>query len=61
MSANVRVGVRVRPLSSSEVASDCRSIVGHPAVNMVRIGDGAGDKTFTFDHVFPAHMSQSGA
>lgn len=57
---NVRVAVRVRPLSHTEVETDSRFVVSHPAKSMVKIGDGSGDKTFTFDHVFPAHVSQKG-
>ena len=57
---NVRVAVRVRPLSHTEVETDSRFVVSHPAKSMVKIGDGSGDKTFTLDHVFPAHVSQKG-
>jgi hypothetical protein len=56
----VRVGVRVRPLSDNEIASDSRVVINHPARNMIKVGDGSGDKTFTFDCVFPSHVSQAG-
>ena len=55
----VRVGVRVRPLSCNEVASDSRISLCHPSRDSVKIGDGSGDKTFTFDNVFPSNTSQS--
>jgi len=58
--ANVRVGVRVRPLSANEVAADSRLVISHPTRDSIRVGDGTGDKTFTYDHVFPSHMSQEG-
>jgi hypothetical protein len=47
MESNVRVGVRVRPYSANEIAAESRSAVSHPGRNMVSIGDGAGDKSFT--------------
>jgi kinesin family protein 4/21/27 len=55
---NVRVGVRVRPLSNTELAADSRQVISYPGRDVISIGDGKGDKSFTFDHVFPAHMSQ---
>jgi len=58
MISNVRVGVRVRPLSDNEIAADCRLAISHPSRDMIRVGDGSGDKTFTFDHVFPTNMTQ---
>ncbi len=58
--SNVRVGVRVRPQSSNELAADSRVVTSHPSHHMVRIGDGTGDKTFSFDYVFPSHISQRG-
>ena len=36
--ANVRVGVRVRPLLDREVAEDARICVGHPQDNVIKIG-----------------------
>jgi len=57
--SQVRVGVRVRPLSTAELSADSRMAISYPGRNMVRIGDGVGDKTFTFDNVFPSQMSQS--
>ena len=59
-SSNVRVGVRVRPLSDNEVALESRSVVNYPGKSMIRIGDGSGDKTFTFDDVFDSSLSQNG-
>jgi len=55
---NVRVGVRVRPLSNTELAADSRQVISYPGRDVISIGDGKGDKSFTFDHVFPTQMSQ---
>jgi len=54
----VRVGVRVRPLSNTELAADSRQVISYPGRDVISIGDGKGDKSFTFDHVFPTQMSQ---
>ena len=56
----VQVGVRLRPFSHNEVAADSRAVVNHPNRNSISVGDGSGDKNFTFDHVFPSSMSQAG-
>lgn len=58
--SNVRVAVRVRPQSANELAVDSRVVASYPNANMIRIGDGGGDKTFTFDHVFGSGVSQKG-
>jgi hypothetical protein len=53
------VAVRVRPLSSMEIAADSRAVMKYPDRNMIQIGDGDSN-TYTFDDVFPSAVSQAG-
>ena len=52
----VRVGVRVRPLTSREHAEGGKTVVHvQPSSGEIRIGE----RRFTYDAVFPSHSGQA--
>lgn len=53
------MAVRVRPLSSMEMAADSRAVIKYPDRNMIQIGEGDSNH-YTFDDVFPSSVSQAG-
>ncbi|CAM9479359.1 unnamed protein product, partial [Discosporangium mesarthrocarpum] len=55
--AKVRVGVRVRPLLPREKEIGVPTVISHPSERQVLV-DGNSQHCFTFDHVFPSHVSQ---
>lgn len=63
---NVRVVIRVRPLTKKEKAEGCRNIVTidrqENVINLTKAdSNNEKSKTFKFDHIFPEDSSQVSA
>ncbi|CAM9471683.1 unnamed protein product [Choristocarpus tenellus] len=55
--AKVRVGVRVRPLLPREASMGVPTVITYPSERQILV-DGNSTHCFTYDHVFPSHVSQ---